>query len=268
MGNDDIYLNAIPHLDNPTLETLSQEPTVRRDMMTTSDEIKSHSGSGDNLLRDLRHYYCAVKTKRQLNMNVPAGFRQSSQEQKDFHQFLPPKSNFPLPPTSSAFSHLSTINESTEHNVNLGDTTLNEHSGIVGDTTLDLTSEPSPVTNSSSTMNAPILRCVDKCSSSRPSCITFSEDFIRSSVGYHRFDTIKHHLKALYQDTVKLDSTPPDAVLDMGDLATIRKKLEIQLLFLVIMLLEKLFIWILFLDLMSPLVIYIMVFCSLIGLVE
>jgi len=79
------------------------------------------------------------------------------------------------------------------------------------------------LTNSSSTMNVPILRCVDRCSSSFPSCITFSEDFIHSSVGFHCIDTIKHHLKELYQDTVKLDSSPPDAVLDMGDLATIRK---------------------------------------------
>jgi len=67
--------------------------------MTTSEEIKSHSGYADNVLRDLRQYYCAVKTKQQMNMNVPAGFWQSSHLQKDFHQFLPPKSNCSLPPT-------------------------------------------------------------------------------------------------------------------------------------------------------------------------
>jgi len=34
---------------------------------------------------------------------------------------------------------------------------------------------------------------------------------------------MKHHLQALYQDTISLDTTPADAVLDMGDLASIRK---------------------------------------------
>jgi len=32
-----------------------------------------------------------VKTKRQLNLNVPAGFRQSSNLQKNFHSFTPPR---------------------------------------------------------------------------------------------------------------------------------------------------------------------------------
>jgi hypothetical protein len=34
---------------------------------------------------------------------------------------------------------------------------------------------------------------------------------------------IKSHLLDLYQDTVSLDNTPADDVLDVGDLATIRK---------------------------------------------
>jgi hypothetical protein len=158
VGNDDIYLNLDNQADSfPISDTINREPTVCQHIKTTSDKIKSHSGSGDNLLRDLRHYYCTVKTKRQLNMNVPVGFRQSSQLQKDFYQFHPPKYNCPLPPTLSTFSHLSIINESTEHNGNVGDTTLNGHSKIVGDTTLDLASEPSPATNSSSTKNTPIL---------------------------------------------------------------------------------------------------------------
>jgi len=69
----------------------------------------------------------------------------------------------------------------------------------------------------------PILRCVDKCSSSLPSRLTFTEDFIRSSVSFRRIDSLKNHLKNLYQDTIKIDSLTPDTVLDLGDLATIRK---------------------------------------------
>ncbi len=46
---------------------------------------------------------------------------------------------------------------------------------------------------------------------------------IRASVGFRRIDTIKGHLHDLYQDTICLDPTPPDAILDKGDLATLRK---------------------------------------------
>jgi hypothetical protein len=59
--------------------------------------------------------------------------------------------------------------------------------------------------------------------SSLPSWLTFTEDIIRASVGFRRIDVIKGHLKDLYQDSVCLDSTPADMVLDEGDLSTIRK---------------------------------------------
>jgi hypothetical protein len=50
-----------------------------------------------------------------------------------------------------------------------------------------------------------------------------SEDYIHASVGFRRIDTIKSHLKELYQHTITLDSTPADAVLDKGDFVTLRK---------------------------------------------
>jgi hypothetical protein len=43
-------------------------------------------------------------------------------------------------------------------------------------------------------------------------------------MGFRRIDTVKQYLKDLYCDTVGLDSTPADAVLDSGDLATLPKK--------------------------------------------
>jgi hypothetical protein len=43
-------------------------------------------------------------------------------------------------------------------------------------------------------------------------------------MGFRRIDTIKRHLKSLYCETLFLDSTPADAVLDPGDLATPHKK--------------------------------------------
>jgi hypothetical protein len=82
---------------------------------------------------------------------------------------------------------------------------------------------PSPIPNDSSGLNVPIIRCVDKPSTSLSKKITFSEDLIRASVGFHRIDSIKKYLPELYQDTVKLDSTPADAVFDLGDIATLCK---------------------------------------------
>jgi hypothetical protein len=49
------------------------------------------------------------------------------------------------------------------------------------------------------------------------------EDYICTSIGFCRINTIKTHLKDLYQDTIHLYSNPPDAVLGKGDLATIHK---------------------------------------------
>jgi hypothetical protein len=68
-----------------------------------------------------------------------------------------------------------------------------------------------------------ILRCVDKPSSSLPSRITFSEDYLRASVRFCRIDTMKKCFPTLYQYAINLDNMPADAVSDMGDLATLRK---------------------------------------------
>jgi hypothetical protein len=65
---------------------------------------------------------------------------------------------------------------------------------------------------------------VDKSSSSFPKVLTFSEDLLRASVGFRRIDSIKQHLSDLYQNTVRLDSLPVDAVLDEGYFATLRMK--------------------------------------------
>ncbi len=51
-----------------------------------------------------------------------------------------------------------------------------------------------------------------------------TEDFIRAGLGFCRIDTLKSHLGQLYQNTITIDSLPADAVLDSGDLASVRKK--------------------------------------------
>jgi hypothetical protein len=73
-------------------------------------------------------------------------------------------------------------------------------------------------------MYVPIVHSVDKVSSSLPKVITMSEDFLRGCVGFRRIDTIKQYLPTLYQETIKLDHTPPHAILDPGHFATMWKK--------------------------------------------
>jgi hypothetical protein len=77
--------------------------------------------------------------------------------------------------------------------------------------------------NTSSTVQVPILRCIDKPSSSLPSKLTYTEDFLWVSVGFCRIETLKAQLGQLYADTVKLDNLPPDAVLDSGLLENLKK---------------------------------------------
>jgi len=69
----------------------------------------------------------------------------------------------------------------------------------------------------------PIVCSVDKPSTSLPNTITMNEDFLRASLGFRRIDTLKQHLPVLYQNNIRLDHTPADAVLDNGDLANMRK---------------------------------------------
>jgi len=98
----------------------------------------------------------------------------------------------------------------------------NINSSTLGVSTLDNPS--SFTTQSSSPLHFPIIRSVDKPSSSLPKNISMTEDYLCACVGFRRVDTIRKHFKTLYKDTVTFDSMPADAVLDSGCLATIRKK--------------------------------------------
>lgn len=82
---------------------------------------------------------------------------------------------------------------------------------------------PDDVATDISSVSIPIIHCVDKASSSLPDRLTFTEDILCSSIGFCRVDTMKQHLSHLYQDTIALDHTPPDAVLDIGHFATFPK---------------------------------------------
>ncbi len=213
MGHHDINLDARPINVSSSLEpTIDNSSSyagrdtdccrhVQQDSAIVDETIKS----GDHLLNSLRQYYSDVTTKRQLNMETPAGFRQNTNLQKLFNEFLPP--------TNSSASGSTLVPDSSS----LFPTTTDTASSVTLPTT------PFPSTNTSSSAQCPILRYIDKPSSSLPSRIAFSEDYLHASGGFHRIDIIKKCISDLYQDTISMANPPADAVLDKGDFATLRK---------------------------------------------
>ncbi len=148
-------------------------------------------------------------------MDVPAGFRTNSAHTKQYLLYTPPRKSANIQPceTDSASHDNITIDQ-------LSTTPLHSNCSL----DLGLLSNTDPVSDTSTVPFIPIIRSVDKPSSSLPKNISMSEDYLRSCVGFHRIDTLKKHLLQLYQPTVTLDHTPPDAILDPGCYATLWKK--------------------------------------------
>jgi hypothetical protein len=219
IGRDDLYLDARPLsvqlLTNSSTPTLAPLGNVCCHIMDFQKELAQETDHLDNLLYSLRKYYNTIKTKRQLKMEMPAGFRQASNHQKLYH-----------------------IHHYTSPSPDV-DTTLLCPAGNIDDTTPDAlattfssltTSNTEDITDNINTelssFTAPtlIIRLVDKPSLSTPNKVTVSEDFLRASMGFRRIDTVKKYMHELYSDTLSLFSTPADTVLDSGDLATLHKK--------------------------------------------
>jgi hypothetical protein len=146
-------------------------------------------------------------------MEVPAGFRQTSNHARQIRSYNSLKHNTDLssqeilPPATQDVddSLISSLG-----NLDLQQELISQHS-------------ISPDAHSSVAGNVPIIPSVDKPSSSLPHVITMTEDYLCSSLGFRHIDTIKQHLPDLYCKSDRLDTSPPDAVLDQGDFATIRK---------------------------------------------
>jgi hypothetical protein len=169
------------------------------------DELSSESKKVDNLLIQLCQYYHDVKMCQQLDLEFPASFRQQSVHQRQLH-------------------HHTTSTKTPSSSNDLAESTIDKFSSFseLSENSIFLPSSNDPVTNSSSQIPVPILRCVDKPFSSLPSRITFTEDFVCASVGFRRIDSIKANLQELYQDTISFDTLPPDAVLDSGDFSSLQ----------------------------------------------
>jgi len=99
LGESDIYLDATPYNLPPsdlgsgsstlpsliTNNNIHCHHTTQQQIQETPDSVQL-----DNILKTLRQYYSEVKTKRQLNLNLPAGFCQDNTTQRNFKEFLPP----------------------------------------------------------------------------------------------------------------------------------------------------------------------------------
>jgi hypothetical protein len=89
IGNHDIYIDAVPVLDGDYLgqsmipdefyTDANDEHSLCRNITQFQEELSKETDHIDNLLCRLLQYYNEIKTKRQLGLNVTAGFRSSSQ---------------------------------------------------------------------------------------------------------------------------------------------------------------------------------------------
>ena len=89
IGSDDIYLDASPFQNvasisdvNAPLVSSNSGPSSNDDfcrhMTQFQNDVSIELGKVDNLLHHLQEYYKDIKTRRQLNLEAPAGFRKDN----------------------------------------------------------------------------------------------------------------------------------------------------------------------------------------------
>jgi len=225
IGPSDIYLDIQPYCLESTPSFTTTNISSNVDDSISASYLNNHHELSvkDNLLPELRQYYSNVKTKRQLQLDVPAGFRELTSTQKLIPPKLPPRKSSSLSDLEShqhlshpdLFSSIVTSDDETVKTSNIDNNVNDDPSS---------TTHPLDLESSSTTVYSPIVRSVDKPSSSLPASISMNEDYIKACVGYRRVDTMKRHFSTLYQPTIKLDNTPADAVLSPGTVATLKKK--------------------------------------------
>jgi len=219
IGQDDLYLDAIPLLSNSS-EPSSTNTVLGDDkcclLKSFQQEASCETDHLDHLLHSLRAYYGTVQTKRQLQLEVPAGFRKTTTHNKDLTSYLRSQHSSDTVSSSSSSDDLL---------CDLAPTLTDQDSNIHPLLQSDHPESENITTHSPSrTDYVPIIRSVDKPSSTLPHTLTVSEDFMHASLGFRQIDTIKKHLQELFSGHVVLDSTPADAILDPGDVATMHKR--------------------------------------------
>jgi len=175
LGENDIYVDAIPGTSVQGLSALPPKQlstmSICRNMSHFENEVQKESVKVDHLLASLRCYYQDIKTKRQLNMEIPAGFRQDNDYQllvRDAHLY-----------------HLSQATPDLAVDTSLQDAVLMDDYQQTQNLSVDklAISSAEPLDHDSNT-RVPILRCIDKVSSSLPSRLTLNEDHIRACNGF------------------------------------------------------------------------------------
>jgi hypothetical protein len=234
VGRSDIYLDAIPLStvgDNmtPVIPSTTMPTSLHTchnitDVSTHTPTLLNEHGAQENLLSDLRRYYFTTKTKRQLGLDISVGFRQSSNYQKLFQLHTPPRKAKDSDITTSNLDDilLSLVSDVVDTPLCSNKSSNGHASHVIANTSDNVESsvdqrDPLP-------SHVPIIRSVDKPSSSISKTIKVNEDYLRACVGFRQVVTLKKHLHTLYQPTFKLDNTPADAVLDIGCFASLRKK--------------------------------------------
>jgi hypothetical protein len=159
IGHSNIYLDATPYLadsnssfqDHPVSSTFdASSPLVAK----LQSGIQQETAKLDNLLLDLHRYYNEFKMKRQLKMEVPAGFRHLTSSQRQFVSKTPPRN-----------SSLTIIDDIFLSDITSDDTVVTSNTST---DTLFPTSSVDPTF-------IPIARFVDKVSSSLPSTTSIDE---------------------------------------------------------------------------------------------
>ena len=98
VGQNDLYLDATPLrsiLDSNVASHVTDcSHSVCCNLFAFQEEINQETNRLDNLLLSLSQYYDTVKTKRQLQLEMPTGFRQISDHQRDYQSYYVFISNF------------------------------------------------------------------------------------------------------------------------------------------------------------------------------
>jgi hypothetical protein len=182
IGSDDIYLDAVPASFDSS-ESSPESPfgffaasSTLKHVTQVSNPVTIDSKKENNLLINLWQYYDEVKTKRQLNLETPSGFRQQTTLQRQLRDHRLPNES------------LSSLNLTDEETIVSPVDSVQPLSNVTSNI------EPTSLPNESSNVSVPILRCIGKPSSSLPNQITYTEDFLRPSVGFRLIDTMKTHL--------------------------------------------------------------------------
>jgi hypothetical protein len=185
IGQNDVYIDALPI---PTKEGLpvSVTPLVSSSTMDTvpfcrnikqfQNNLHQVTTQLDNLLYHLHQYYDLVHTKHQLNLEVPAGFRKTTSHQKMFQEFTPPqKTGISSHDTTSSLNDFTPLDEE----ITLPGIDPGVHPNISA--TME---KPSSITDttktSSNAIPIPIIRSVNKPSTSLPTTIMMSEDHLHA----------------------------------------------------------------------------------------